>query len=436
LMDCLAAGRSISLPALSVGAGKLAARATGAYARIRKQFRLPIGKLEGVEEPLARIAGFTYFMEAARTLTARALDAGEQPAVASAIVKYQLTEHMRRLMNDAMDVQGGAGICLGPQNLIGRSYQGIPISITVEGANILTRTLIVYGQGAVRCHPYVREEMESVTDDDSARGKRRFDKALFGHIGFVVTNIARAAWMGLTGARLLAVPLAPPTRRYAQQLARLSSAFAVMSDLAMLTFGGALKRREKISGRLADALAHLYLACAAIKRFEDDGRPREDEPLLRYACEHCLHQTEKTLVVVLKNMPWLTRRVFGALLFPFGRCHRPPSDRLGHVLATLLLAPSATRDRLTAGIHLPQGESEQLGRIEAALVAVIAAEGLEKKLHSFVADHPLLHGDLDAQLREATRAGVLTAKEAEIVREANRLRRAVIKVDDFPADTV
>jgi acyl-CoA dehydrogenase len=431
LMDCLAAGRSISLPALSVGAGKTASRATGAYARIRKQFKLPIGKFEGIEEPLARIGGFTYFMDAARTLTARALDAGEQPAVASAIVKYQLTEHMRRILNDAMDIHGGAGICLGPQNMLGRAYQSIPISITVEGANILTRTLIVYGQGAIRCHPFVREEMEAVGDADAVRGARRFDRAFFGHMGFVVSNVARSLWIGLSAGRLLRVPLIGPARRYAQQLTRLSSAFAVVSDFAMLAFGGALKRKEKLSGRLADVLSDLYLASAAIKRFEDDGRPREDEPLLRYACEYCLHKAEKTLVVVLKNFPPVLGRLLGFLLFPLGRHFAPPHDRLGHEVTALLLAPTAARERLSAGIFIPKGEGDQLGRIEAALGAVIAAEALEKKMQGFVEDHPLLHGDLEAQLSAAQRGGVLSGAESETVREAARLRRSVIRVDDF-----
>jgi acyl-CoA dehydrogenase len=435
LMDCLAAGRSISLPALSVGAGKLASRATGAYARIRKQFRLPIGRFEGVEEPLARIAGYTYFMDAARTLTARGLDAGEQPAVASAIVKYQLTEHMRRLLNDAMDIHGGSGICLGPQNLIGRAYQGIPISITVEGANILTRTLITYGQGAIRCHPYVREEMEAAADADPQRGAQRFDRAFFAHIGFNISNVARAFWMGLTGARFVRVPLNGPAKRYAQQLTRLSCAFALISDTAMLVYGGALKRKEKMSGRLADVLAYLYLASASIKRFEDDGRPASDEPLLRFACDYCLHQAERTMVVVIKNFPRLLGHVLGGLLFPVGRGLHPPFDKLGHEVATLILAPSAVRDRLTDGIFVPKTENDQLGRMEAALAAVIAAEAHEKKLHGFVEDHPLLHGDLDAQLREATRVGVLAANEAELVREAARLRRAVVRVDDFPPDS-
>ncbi len=436
LMDCLAAGRSVSLPALSVGAGKMVARVTGAYARIRKQFKLPIGRFEGVEEALARIGAYTYFMDAARTLTVRALDAGEQPAVASAIVKYQLTEHMRRVLNDAMDIHGGTGICLGPQNLIGRAYQGIPIGITVEGANILTRTLIVYGQGAIRCHPYVREEMEAVTDADGARGRRRFDHAIFGHIGFIVANAARALWMGATGARWVGVPLTGPARRYAQQLTRLSSAFALMSDASMFIYGGTLKRREKISGRLADVLAYLYLTSATIKRFEDDARQAEDEPLLRYACEYCLHQAEQALHELLKHSPWLARVILSVLLFPTGRRHEPPRDHLGHEVAILLLAPSATRDRLSAGIYVPRGEGEQLGRVEAALPAVITAEPHERKLHGFISQHPLLHGDLEAQLREAVRTGVLSATDAETVREADRLRRAVVRVDDFPTQTL
>jgi acyl-CoA dehydrogenase len=434
LMDCLAAGRSISLPALSVGAGKTASRVTGAYARIRKQFKLPIGRFEGIEEPLARIAGYTYFMDAARTLTARGLDGGEQPAVASAIVKYQLTEHMRRILNDAMDIHGGSGICLGPQNAIGRAYQAIPISITVEGANILTRTLIVYGQGAIRCHPYIREEMEAAADADPARGARRFDRAFFRHVGYNISNVARSFWMGLTGARFVRVPFDGLSRRYAQRLTRLSCAFAVISDAAMLAYGGGLKRKEKMSGRLADVLSYLYLASAALKRFEDDGRPRTDEPLLRYACDYCLHQAERTMVVVIKNFPRVLGQLLGGLLFPVGRGLHPPYDNLGHDVAALILAPGVVRERLTDGIFIPKGEGDQLGRIEAALPVVIAAEPLEKKLQGFVDDHPLLHGDLEAQLREATRVGVLSGSDAETVREAARLRRSIIRVDDFPSD--
>ena len=434
LMECLAAGRSISLPALSTGLGKLICRATGAYARVRKQFKLPIGKFEGIEEALARIGGYVYLCEAARSLTARALDLGEQPAVASAIVKYQLTEHGRRIVNDAMDVQGGSGICLGPQNFLGSAYQGVPIMITVEGANILTRTLIIYGQGVVRCHPYVRKEMEAVADTNRARALKTFDVAIFGHVGFTISNALRALWMGLTGARLVAVPFHGPARRYAQQLTRLSSAFAFISDVAMLSLGGALKRKEKLSGRFADVLSYLYLASAVIKRFEDDGRPDADAPLMRFACEYCLHQAEKSLVVILKNFPsrfldWLC----GGLCFPTGRHFHPPSDRLGHAVAELLLAPSPTRDRLSHGIFLTNDPNDVIGKLEDALPKVIAAEPLERALAKYVDAHPLLHGDFDRQIEAALRDRILSSEQAESVRAARQARLDVIRVDDFAA---
>ncbi len=432
LMECLAAGRSISLPALSVGAGKLASRATGAYARIRKQFKLPIGKLEAVEEALGRIAGYTYMMDAARTFTARAVDLGEKPAVASAIVKYQLTEHMRKIVNDAMDIQGGSGICLGPRNLMGRVYQALPISITVEGANLLTRALIIYGQGAVRCHPYVLAEMQAVADGDSDRALKNFDKAIFGHVGFTISNAVRAFWLGLSGAWLVGVSQTGPARRYCQKLTRLSAAFAFISDVAMLNLGGSLKRREKISGRFADVLSFMYLASAVVKRFEDDGRPETDVPLMRWACDYCLHEAEKSLVVILKNFPsrflaWL----MGGLVFPIGRRYHVPNDAMGQAAARLLLEPSEARERLTRGIYIPRDTGDVLGRLEDALPKAIAAEPLERRLYKLVDEQPLLHGDAAAQLAAAVKMNLLSAAEAEVVRAAQAARREVIAVDDF-----
>jgi len=433
LMDCLAAGRSISLPSLSTGAGKHAARFVGAYARIRKQFKLPIGKFEAVEEALSRIGGYAYLMDSARTLTARAVDLGEQPAVASAIVKYQLTEHMRKVVNDAMDIQGGAGICLGPRNFMGRVYQALPISITVEGANMLTRSLIVYGQGAVRCHPYVFREMRAVANPDGAQGLAEFDRALFGHIGLVISNAARAFWFGIAGTWLVRVPFTGTSRRYAQKLTRLSSGFAFISDMAMLSIGGALKRKERISARFADVLSYLYLASATLKRFEDDGRPDEDLPLLRWACDYAIHQAEKTLVVIIKNMPnrflgWL----LGGIVFPAGRRYHVPSDALGHKVASLLLAPSATRERLTGGLYVSSDPNDVTGRLEDALPKVIAAEPLERKLYKLVDEVPTLHGDHEGQVREAVKRGLVSEAEAGMLRAAHAARRAVITVDDFP----
>jgi len=433
LMERLAVGRGISLPALSTGSGKLACRATGAYARIRKQFKLPIGRFEGVEELLARTAAQTYLMDAARELTLCALDQGEEPAVVSAIMKYQLTERMRRIVNDAMDIHGGSGICLGPRNVLGRAYQGLPISITVEGANVLTRSLIIYGQGAVRCHPYLFKEMQAVANPDAAAGRKAFDRALFGHIGFFISTFVRALWIGLTSARLVRAPIDGPAHRYVQQITRMSAAFAFLSEIALLSLGGALKRREKLSGRLADAFSHLYLASAAIKRFEDQGRPDTDVPLLAWACDDALHTIQRSLNGLLRNLPnrplaWLARGV----VFPWGLPFRTPGDTLGHAAAQILLAPSPARDRLTAGIFIPRDGVSPLSKIEDALSKVILAEAHERKLDALrdVADLPA------AELLATAKArGILTDDEAAKVEAARAARRAVIEVDAFDPKT-
>jgi acyl-CoA dehydrogenase len=433
LMDCLAAGRSISLPATAAAAGQHAARHIGAYARIRKQFKTPIGKFEAIEEALSRIGGYAYLMEAARTLTARAVDLGEKPSVASAIVKYQLTEHMRRVVTDGMDIQGGAAICLGPRNFMGRVYQGTPIVITVEGANILTRSLIVYGQGAIRCHPYVLKEMRAVVNPDRAKGLADFDRAFFGHVGFVISNALRALWLGLGGVHFVRVPFTGTSARYARRLTRVSSGFAFISDMAMLLLGGTLKRKERISARFADVLSYMYLASASIKRFEDDGRPPEDLPLVRWSCDYALHQAEKTLVMIIKNLPNpFMRWLIGGLVFPAGRRYHVPSDHLGHEVAKILLEPSAARDRLTAGIFVSFDPQDVTGRLEDALPKVIVAEPLERKLYKLVDERRFLHGDFEGQLRVALERNIINPQEAEVLRSSQVARRSVITVDDFP----
>ena len=435
LMESLAAGRSISLPALSAGAGKLASRATGAYARIRKQFRTPVGKFEGVEEALARIAGNTYMMNAVRTMTASAVDLGEKPSVISAIAKYNLTSTMRQVVNDAMDVQGGSGICLGPRNLIGRVYQSIPISITVEGANILTRSLITYGQGAIRCHPYVLKEMQAVVIDDQELATDQFDKAFFGHIGFMMSNAVRSLWLGMTGGRLLFLPVAGPTRPYFRKLSRMSAAFALCSDFAMLVLGGNLKRREKLSGRLADVLSQLYLVSAMLKHFEDQGRQNTDLPLLCWASDEALYKAQKNLDELMRNFPnrpiaWLMR----LLVFPFGRCYRPASDGLGHRVATLLLSPSSTRDRLTEGVFISEHNNQAIGRLEAAFRDVVGVETVEARLAKARRSGQIQATD-DADLMvEAIKAGIVSSSDAEMMKLAEAARRDVIQVDDFPQD--
>lgn len=435
LMECLAAGRSISLPALATGAGKLASRATGAYARIRKQFHLPIGRFEGIEEVLARIAGYTYLMDAARVMTAGAVDRGEKPSVISAIVKYHLTEIMRRVVNDAMDVQGGSAICMGPRNFLAQVYEAVPISITVEGANILTRSLIIYGQGAIRCHPFILKEIQATTDPDLARASRNFDRALFDHIGFSLRNAARSLFLGLTGSRFASVPVHGPVRRYYQHLTRMSVCLALASDVAMLVLGASLKRRERLSARLGDVLSRLYLASAVLKRFEDQGQPLVDLPLLRWGCDTALHMVQQSFSELIRNFPnrpaaWLLR----LLMFPTGKSYRVPSDTLGHQVSSLLLEPSSTRDRLTAGIYIPVDSHESFGRLEVALEKVIAAEKVEEKLRAAARSGRIQTSGDEALLREGLRKGVIQEDEAKLLHEAELLRREAIKVDDFPSD--
>jgi len=433
LMESLAAGRSISLPSSSCGYSKLAARATGAYARVRSQFKTPIGKFEGIEEALARIGGNLYIMDAARTMTAGAVDLGEKPSVISAIVKYHLTERSRVVINDAMDILGGKGICLGPRNFMGRAYQQLPIVITVEGANILTRSLIVFGQGAIRCHPFVLREMNAARDADL----KDFDAALFGHLRHVLANEARAFVMAITGSRFVAVPLAaaPQTRRYYRHLTRLSSALAYASDVSMLALGGSLKRREKISARLGDALSMLYLASAALKRFEDEGRQEDDLPFLHWSVQDALARAARALSGAAANYP---SRLVGALLraviFPLGRHFAPPGDALGHEVADLLIAPSATRDRLSAGMYLPKAESDPIGCLEAALEAAIQAEAIEAKIRA-AEKSGTVHGRTPEELAQSALAmQVITGEEHAVLERAAQLRDEVIRVDDFPQD--
>ncbi|HUG99053.1 MAG TPA: acyl-CoA dehydrogenase [Gammaproteobacteria bacterium] len=432
LMDCLSVGRAISLPALSTGCAKVAARMTGAYARVRRQFRIPIGRFEGIEEPLARIGGVTYRMDAARILTATALDLGGKPSVLSAILKYNNTEAMRLTVNDAMDVHAGRAVCLGPRNYLAQSYQTVPVAITVEGANILTRTMIIFGQGAIRCHPYVLKEMLAAADEDGAAGLKAFDEAFFAHAGFTLSNLVRSFILALSGARFVRAPDLGPTVPYARRLTRMSASFALLADVAMLSLGGDLKRREKISGRFADILSHLYMASAVLKRYEDDGRPEGDLPLVRWALDDSLAIIEDRLDGILRNFPL---RGIGAALRPFvlplGRRHRGASDRLGHEVAGLLLSPSATRDRLTAGLFIEMRADDPMGLMELALEKVIAAEPVERKLAAALGASVTMV-NMEAVLAKGVAGGVINELEAETVREALAITAAAIAVDDFP----
>jgi acyl-CoA dehydrogenase len=432
LMECLAAGRSISLPSSSVGVMKLAARTTGAYAKVRKQFKVSIGKFEGVEEPLARIGGHTYMTDAARKLTALAVDLGEKPSVISAVVKYHATERGRIVVNDAMDVHGGKGICLGPNNYLGRFYEQIPIGITVEGANILTRTLMIFGQGAIRSHPYVLKEIAAVNDREPKRAVHQFDEALFGHISFALSNAARSLVFGLTNAHGIPVPTGRETYRYYQQLTRYSAAFALGTDVAMAALGGALKRREKISARLGDVLSQMYLCSAALKRFEDDGRPAEDFPLLHWAMQDALYNIQQAFAGVIQNFPnALVRGMLSVLIFPLGKRLSPPSDRLGHEVASLLMQPSAARDRLTRGMYIPTDEQNAVGALESALFSSLACEPLNAELEVARKAGKLKSHDELSRIAEAREQGIINAEQALQLERDYALRRKVIMVDDF-----
>ena len=435
LMNCLAAGRSISLPANSVGIAKLAALTTGAYGRVRIQFRTPIGRFEGVEEALARIGGHTYMMDAARIMTAGAIDSGEKPAVISAIVKYHLTERGRMVINDAMDVHGGKAICMGPRNYLGRSYQQVPIAITVEGANILTRCMIIFGQGAIRGHPYILREIEATREADAEKAVRDFDEAFFGHLGFIISNAARAVFLGLTGGRLAAVPGDADTRPYYRQLTRWSAAFAFATDLAMLILGGPFKRKEKLSARLGDVLSQLYLCSAALKRYEDGGRRCDELPLLHWSLQDALYRLQSALAGLAENFPGApARALLRIVTFPAGRPHVPPSDALGHRVASILLEPSAVRDRLTEGVYIPGNEEEPIAQLEQAMRAAIGVEGIYERIYSAARSGRISGRTPDELAAHAEQTGVIERAELQALTRAKALRRAVIMVDDFPPD--
>ncbi|HET6756618.1 MAG TPA: acyl-CoA dehydrogenase [Burkholderiales bacterium] len=435
LMECLAAGRSISLPSSSTGMAKLAARATGAYSRVRVQFNTPIGHFEGIEEALARIGGYAYLMEAARVMTAGAVDLGQKPAVVSAIAKYHVTELGRKVVTDAMDVHGGKAICLGPSNYLGRAWQQAPIGITVEGANILTRSMIIFGQGAIRCHPYVLREIAVAKEADPERASHDFDDALTGHVKFTLRNCARALVLALTGARFASVHSAPETRRTFQHLARFSAGFAFAADVAMLVLGGDLKRREKLSARLGDILSQLYLCSAALKRFEDEGKHAEDLPLLEWCVQDSLHKLQSAFDGLLKNFPnrWLAMLI-RVVVFPLGQPFAPPSDRLGKQVARLLMQPSASRDRLTAGIFVLRDENDAVGRLDLALESALASEPAEAQIRAAVKSGTLSGNGAEALRKAALAQGVIGGAEAEQLARFERLRRRCIMVDDFPAD--
>lgn len=435
LVECLSVGRAITLPSNSAGGVKSTALATGAYARIRRQFKLPIGKMEGIEEALARIGGNAYLMDAVVTMSSGAIDLGEKPSVISAIVKYHLTEKMRDSITDAMDIHGGKGVCLGPSNYLGRGYQGAPIAITVEGANILTRSLIIYGQGAIRCHPYVLAELDAAKnyseDDKQNKALDNFDHAFFGHIGFSISNIIRSLGCSLTRSYFLKSPFNDSTKRYYQHLTQFSSNLAMLSDISMLFFGADLKRKERVSARLGDILSHLYLASATLKRYNDEGRQVGDTPLMQWAVEDALYKIQCAIDDVLNNFPSKAISIpLKLIIFPFGRCLKKPSDDRDHQVARILQTPSDTRNRLGFGQYLTREEGNVFGLLEQTLEDIITCEPLHQKVCTALGEKlPFYH--LDKVALKGIELGVLSDSEAKLLTQTEVGRQAIIAVDDF-----
>src|SRR5690348_209334 len=435
LVEVLSVGRAISLPSNATGAMRASAAATGAYARMRKQFGLAIARFEGVEEALARIGGLTYATAALSRATAAAVDRGEKPAVPSAIAKYHATEWARQIASDTMDVHGGKAVQLGPKNYAGRGWESVPIAITVEGANIMTRSLMIFGQGAIRCHPYVLKEMQALSIVDHRERLHSFDKALFGHIGFGLSNAARSFVMGLSGGRMGDAAGDAYTRRYYRKLNRYSAALALCADTFMGVLGGKLKFKEKLSARLGDVLSYLYIASAMLKRYEDTGRPEADRPFLAWGFHECMWLIQNALDGAIRNFPvrpvaWLLR----ALVFPFGRREVPPSDRLGRRVAALLTAPNEALDRLTDWVYTTPTPNNTIGRMKALLPDVIAAEPVDRKFGKALKSGQFSSHDYLDQLIEAQQAGVISEAEAELLRRVREGVFEFISVDDFDTD--
>ncbi len=432
LIEQLAVGRAITLPSSSSGGAKLCALTTGAYARIRKQFNISIGRFEGVEAVMCRLAAHTYATSALSRMTATAVDLGQKPAVPTAIAKYHATEMARQIITDAMDVHGGKGIVMGPRNYLGRGWQGSPIWITVEGANILTRSMMIFGQGAIRCHPYVLKEMQAARMEDEEKGLEEFDRHLFGHIGYSISNAVRSMLLGLSFARFAAVPTDRKTAKYYRKLTRYSAALAFASDIAMLSLGGKLKYKERISGRLGDVLSQLYICSAMLKRFEIQGRPANDQPILAWAFHDSINKIQNALGLVVDNFPSRGIRVLLSLIiFPLGRHEMQPGDRLGHKVSQLLMYPSETRDRLTDGIFISDQASNPVGLLEIALPRVIATEPLERLLQKAEAAGKLKTLDPSIQLQMAVEQSIITAEEAKELEAVRAMVTEIIAVDDF-----
>ncbi|MGH8455762.1 MAG: acyl-CoA dehydrogenase [Stenotrophobium sp.] len=432
LVECLSAGRGISLPALSAAAAQTGYRTTGVYARTRRQFKVAIGKFEGVQEATGRIAGYAYTIEAMRILTASAVDHCA-PSVVTAIAKYHMTELMRKLVVDGMDVCAGRGIQQGPRNVLATAYKATPVAITVEGANILTRNLMIFGQGAIRCHEYVFPEMEAARENDL----HAFDKLLFGHIGFSVNRAVRAMTHGLSDSVLAQAPVAGPMAPYFRQVERMSASLAFCSDLTMGVLGGKLKFMERMSARLGDVLSQLYIASAVIKFYLEGGQQEDELDLARWALDNCLYEIGKAFTEFLENFPvrpaaWVMHRV----VFPLGNPYRPVSDHLNAKVAEQLLEQTAVRERLTWLVFKNGGPDCPTGRMEIAWAVILRCEAAYLKYFKLWMKGHIVGDDTATRLKNAVASQQLTGEEAGQVAEYEKVRFDVIEVDHFNHDYV
>ncbi|MCX7552672.1 acyl-CoA dehydrogenase [Marinicella sp. S1101] len=435
LVECLSVGRAISLPSCSTGGAKMNAFATGAYARIRKQFNLPIGRFEGIEEALCRIAGKTYTSAATATMTALAVDRGEKPAVPSAIAKMHVTDMARDMISDAMDIHGGKGIIMGPKNYLGRAWMGAPIWITVEGANILTRSMIIFGQGAIRCHPYVLKEMEAAHLPDMSESLKKFDKYLFQHMGYTFQNGVRSFFQGLGTWRFDRSPGDKFTKKFYSKITRYSAAFGFAADISMLTLGGSLKKREKTSARLGDVLSHLYMASAVLKRYRDQGNQSADQPIVAWAMHHHFYEIEQALKMLSYNFPSKGVGIFlRRVIFPLGTHELPPGDRLGHKAASLLLSPNETRQRLTDGIDKEESEYHYVAKMNHVLAKVIDTEPLERRILKAIKSGEINEIDPSKQLAQALENDIINKSEFNSLTKVRAEVAEIVAVDDYPFD--
>lgn len=431
LVECLSVGRAITLPSTATGGGQAASYATGAYAQLRKQFNLPISQFDGIKESLARIAGYTYIMNSTVSVTSGAIDHGEKPAVPSAILKYHCTELGRKIANDAMDVHGGKAIMMGPKNYMGRSYMATPIAITVEGANILTRSLIIFGQGAIRCHPFVLTELEAA-NEEGQDGLKKFDKALFGHIGYAVSNITRSLILAITKSKYSKSPVNTITKRYYQHINRYSAAFAVASDFAMLSLGGELKKKELLSARLGDVLSSLYLASTVLKHYENQGCKSDDLPLVEWSVRTLMYEAQEQLHNFLINMPnKILARFLRLVIFPRGRSYSPPPDGLTTKVARIITSVGESRERLSETAYTSKGQNNPLGLLQEALELSEETILIEAKLQQAKKDGIITSNYLGHQIEQAELHGILKSDEIKKMTDLYHKVSEILSVDDF-----